>query len=380
MYILHYPSLSYFLKKIYIIEPYIAPEEFEPDAEYDPTKVDVWAAGIIYYTMMFSSVPWRAAKKSDPYFEHYLKCLRHNSSSSSSSSSHARFPLFDRYPPLVRDLIYKMLDPDPNTRYSIEDVLQDPWFVSVDYCTEREPSTTHLHRRVAEYRIKPKDVVSNKQDENGTSGTGSTGTGMVTVTGTGTSGAEHNAGKNSPNMSVTKSPKSLSRRGSSKSLLKMAQSENHSLVKSSGGDSTIVSHNTATSTITTTGAIATTSSTNPESVHDEIGIGISGLRSDRNGSSGITTTSTHSSVIEPFLNVNDAAKSLELMNQKNENNMGSMTQHRVPEELETIIESSGGAAILLGTSHPTVEGSVNGKDTPAIIETVEPRSSASKKE
>jgi serine/threonine protein kinase len=37
--------------------PYIAPEEFN-GADYDAREVDIWATGVIYYTMMYAALPW----------------------------------------------------------------------------------------------------------------------------------------------------------------------------------------------------------------------------------------------------------------------------------------------------------------------------------
>lgn len=102
--------------------PYIAPEEFEPDAEYDPTKVDVWAIGIIYYVMIYHSVPWKQAVKSDPHYRYYLQNRCKN------------FWPIDRMAPGPRKLMYQLLDPDPVKRYSIAQILDDDWVKSIEYC------------------------------------------------------------------------------------------------------------------------------------------------------------------------------------------------------------------------------------------------------
>ncbi|KAF8940926.1 serine/threonine-protein kinase HAL4/sat4 [Dissophora ornata] len=53
-------------------EPYIAPEEFCQD-EYDPRAVDVWACGVIFYTMYYAAMPWsRADRKKDARFARYI--------------------------------------------------------------------------------------------------------------------------------------------------------------------------------------------------------------------------------------------------------------------------------------------------------------------
>jgi protein-serine/threonine kinase len=54
-------------------EPYIAPEEFIEDL-FDPRWVDVWACGIIYMSMLTSSLLWRIAKeKEDCNYKVYIE-------------------------------------------------------------------------------------------------------------------------------------------------------------------------------------------------------------------------------------------------------------------------------------------------------------------
>ncbi|KAJ3283404.1 serine/threonine-protein kinase HAL4/sat4 [Borealophlyctis nickersoniae] len=106
-------------------EPYIAPEEWE-GGEYESTKVDVWACGIIYYSMLFRSVPWRVARPSDHYYQEYLKRRRPNGVKGYSP--------FDRLPPGPRNALYHILDPDPDTRWDVTRLLADSWMAGVECC------------------------------------------------------------------------------------------------------------------------------------------------------------------------------------------------------------------------------------------------------
>ncbi|TPX32597.1 hypothetical protein SmJEL517_g04330 [Synchytrium microbalum] len=108
-------------------EPYIAPEEWEEGAEYDPCKVDVWAIGIIYYTMIYNSVPWRASKQGDTHYQCYLS-RRHP-----GPPAHGFIP-FDRQPPGTRDMLYRLLDPSADQRISITEIMNDPWFMKIESC------------------------------------------------------------------------------------------------------------------------------------------------------------------------------------------------------------------------------------------------------
>ncbi|GAA6004248.1 hypothetical protein JCM10207_002504 [Rhodosporidiobolus poonsookiae] len=104
-------------------EPYIAPEQFE-SKEYDARAVDLWATAIVYYCMAFQELPWRVAKHSDPSFGPYAQAHR------TSSSTPA--PISNLVPRECRSLIRRMLDPDPKSRATIDEILSDSWFAAIE--------------------------------------------------------------------------------------------------------------------------------------------------------------------------------------------------------------------------------------------------------
>ncbi|EST09075.1 Protein kinase domain protein [Kalmanozyma brasiliensis GHG001] len=115
-------------------EPYIAPEQFEKK-EYDARLVDVWAAAVVFYCMQFQELPWRVAKMSDPTFKDYVQ---------SYTSNPAPSPLSNLSPRECRPLLKKMLCPDPKGRIMMDEVLKDPWLMSVPICEEgRQNDHTH---------------------------------------------------------------------------------------------------------------------------------------------------------------------------------------------------------------------------------------------
>ncbi|PWN41754.1 Pkinase-domain-containing protein [Ceraceosorus guamensis] len=116
-------------------EPYIAPEQFE-HKEYDARLVDVWAAAVVFYCMQFQELPWRVAKMSDPTFKDFVHGY-HGSS--------APAPLSNLSPRECRPLLKKMLCPDPKGRLFTEDILKDPWFVSVQLCENGTAADGHKH-------------------------------------------------------------------------------------------------------------------------------------------------------------------------------------------------------------------------------------------
>ncbi|KAJ3340608.1 serine/threonine-protein kinase HAL4/sat4 [Gonapodya sp. JEL0774] len=133
-------------------EPYIAPEEFT-EKEFDPVKVDTWACGIIYLTMIYNRIPWRAATSNDANYSFYLKCLRRMAAAAAAQSPTSPapslspssptspgaatpeittgFPMLDHLPAGPRSLMLKLLDPDPSRRITVVDARKDPWFRSV---------------------------------------------------------------------------------------------------------------------------------------------------------------------------------------------------------------------------------------------------------
>ncbi|KAI9102667.1 kinase-like domain-containing protein [Phlyctochytrium arcticum] len=134
-------------------EPYIAPEEWTATS-YDAPKTDVWACGIIFYTLLHTSIPWRVAKTSDQHFARYMDYLSPRTSVTaisrpippspvaSSRPSHGFAP-FDRTNPALRNILYRMLDPDPAERWGIPEIVADDWFKSVNACNKVKSRHRH---------------------------------------------------------------------------------------------------------------------------------------------------------------------------------------------------------------------------------------------
>ncbi|WVQ81550.1 hypothetical protein IAT38_003674 [Cryptococcus sp. DSM 104549] len=121
-------------------EPYIAPELFD-HKEYDARLVDVWAAAIVFYCMQFQELPWRVAKTSDSTFATYLSAYRPvGTAPTNPDGTPARHPtpppLDNLIPRECRNVIKHMLDPDPKTRWGVEEALRDKWLAGVEVCVE----------------------------------------------------------------------------------------------------------------------------------------------------------------------------------------------------------------------------------------------------
>ncbi|XP_020700428.1 CBL-interacting protein kinase 2-like [Dendrobium catenatum] len=90
---------------------YVAPEVINRHG-YDGAKADIWSCGVILFVLIAGSLPFN-----DPnLMEMYKKIEK------------AEFKFPNWFPPDVRRLIKKILDPNPTTRITIEEIKENPWF------------------------------------------------------------------------------------------------------------------------------------------------------------------------------------------------------------------------------------------------------------
>ncbi|ORX96707.1 kinase-like protein [Basidiobolus meristosporus CBS 931.73] len=98
-------------------DPYIAPEIFSRKP-YDAAKADIWSAAIIYLCMVLKKFPWDVAKDTENNYKLYQQ-YRDNED------------FFIHLPKESFPLIRKMLDPNPDTRITVNEVFEDSWFQSI---------------------------------------------------------------------------------------------------------------------------------------------------------------------------------------------------------------------------------------------------------
>ncbi|KAF2653739.1 Pkinase-domain-containing protein [Lophiostoma macrostomum CBS 122681] len=105
--------------------PYIAPEEYV-DKEFDPRAVDVWACGIIYMAMRTGRHLWRVAQKGeDEFFDRYLEDRK-------EEAGYRPIEVLRRRQ--CRNVIYSILDPNPNRRLTAHQVLFSEWVKEIKVC------------------------------------------------------------------------------------------------------------------------------------------------------------------------------------------------------------------------------------------------------
>ncbi|CAO3593053.1 unnamed protein product [Absidia cylindrospora] len=162
-------------------QPYIAPEEFDEVEPYDARKVDVWSCGIVFLVMRKGGLAWQVARPQyDKRYSLYLlyrkfvdEQQQHNPdtlrqltaaittspdqststttserstpttttatttttiSSAIDDDDHAGLNIFSDYSPPAKRIFYKVLDPDPTKRLTMDDIIKTDWFRQISCC------------------------------------------------------------------------------------------------------------------------------------------------------------------------------------------------------------------------------------------------------
>lgn len=115
---------------------YMAPEILE-NVKYDE-KTDVFAAGVILFICLAGFPPFQNAVASDWWFD---KLQKHKYRL--FWMAHERTASFT---PEAKELIQKMLEPNPKNRYTTAQVLESPFLNSVD-CLDKNELVAELQRR-----------------------------------------------------------------------------------------------------------------------------------------------------------------------------------------------------------------------------------------
>lgn len=117
-------------------DPYIAPEQFI-QRDYDANASDLWSCAIIFVCMSIRRFPWHLAKLNhDPAYTEFR---------ASQENSNKLLRLLHRE---SRHIIKRMLDPNPNQRCTLEQILENDWVKSIDMCSPIHQAS-HTHHLVA---------------------------------------------------------------------------------------------------------------------------------------------------------------------------------------------------------------------------------------
>ena len=122
-------------------EPYIAPEVLAKKEKYDPRPLDVWSTAIVMIYLTFGGAIWQRAA---PGNEHYDALVRgwdkwyskHDADACITDTDYPHHKAFDLMvsPPALRRVLLQMLNPDPNKRISMKEVINNRWMKNVECC------------------------------------------------------------------------------------------------------------------------------------------------------------------------------------------------------------------------------------------------------
>ncbi|ORY93020.1 kinase-like domain-containing protein [Syncephalastrum racemosum] len=117
-------------------DPYISPEQFQNTIKYDPRKADVWSCGVILICMILTRFPWRYAKPHEQPFVDF--CNQYDTPRT--------VRLLRALPRHTRPVLHRMLNPDPQQRCLVSDVIQgDDWASHIEYCRPDAPCPEGSH-------------------------------------------------------------------------------------------------------------------------------------------------------------------------------------------------------------------------------------------
>jgi len=104
-------------------EPYMAPEQFGLKS-YDPRTVDIWSCGIIFLAMFYNELPWKSAILSNRKYKMWAEKGVNE--------------IINDLPNGPKQLISRMLEPDPNKRITMKEIYKDKWFKHINCCLDSE--------------------------------------------------------------------------------------------------------------------------------------------------------------------------------------------------------------------------------------------------
>ncbi|OJD27596.1 HAL protein kinase [Blastomyces percursus] len=120
--------------------PYIAPEVLAKKDKYDPRPLDIWSCAIVYLCLQYRGSPWPAADSKYVQYANFLKgwnkFLKEDPDRVITEDEYPRCgELFRRLKYLgLKRLLLKMLHPNPEKRATIQEVIQDRFFKTIECC------------------------------------------------------------------------------------------------------------------------------------------------------------------------------------------------------------------------------------------------------
>ncbi|KAK4194092.1 kinase-like domain-containing protein [Triangularia verruculosa] len=138
--------------------PYMAPEVLKKEGDYDPRGVDVWSSAVVMLHLIFGGAIWSKAESGDKNYDALVNGWRRWNEAHKdvdeptiTEMDYPKVKAFDFAvrPPALRRVLLQMLNPDPDRRTSIHDVVNNRWVKNIECCQkadneEPDPATTMI--------------------------------------------------------------------------------------------------------------------------------------------------------------------------------------------------------------------------------------------
>ncbi|AQZ18780.1 HAL5 (YJL165C) and KKQ8 (YKL168C) [Zygosaccharomyces parabailii] len=125
-------------------EPYVAPEEFDHDKEYDPRLADCWSCGVVYCTMVLGHYLWKVAIRSkDMLYDSFCNQMAEKKEFDVLEEMRHTNPETTR---LRKIALYYIFQVDPRKRITVDELLQTAWMKRTRCCVfynKEKPLAVH---------------------------------------------------------------------------------------------------------------------------------------------------------------------------------------------------------------------------------------------
>lgn len=124
-------------------EPYIAPEVLQKKGDYDARALDVWSTAIVMIYMTFGGAIWSRAEAGNLHYDKLVagwdKWNKKHHDEKDATITETDYPKhlaldLGVNPPALRRILLQMLNPDPNKRMCIYDVITNRWVKNIECC------------------------------------------------------------------------------------------------------------------------------------------------------------------------------------------------------------------------------------------------------
>lgn len=133
---------------------YMAPEVLiNTEGKYDGKMADIWSCGVMLYVMLFGRYPFESpASGTISRANEILKMLE--------KMVNRKYPMPENVEltPECRDLLTRLLLPDPNQRITMADVMKHPWFVANLPAAAANMNAGYLNAAFPPGYQKPEDI------------------------------------------------------------------------------------------------------------------------------------------------------------------------------------------------------------------------------